>query len=312
MTPRRHLDDLFSAAYEDELSPIDEARFQAHMRSCAPCAAAYAEFRASIEALREMPRARMPHVVHLPSTPPVAERSARPRIALSWFNLGPVRRFPATAIAGAAAVVLIIAALAHGAGQSPAAGGSANVAIVPAVGRGGAVAQAACTHAIVDIVGAALPATFTQEDLATDAAQPALRLVLAAPSLYVSAGKPAFVYAQLTVPVPSLSIPGAVHTPPPARSVMPCVSIGVSDSHGQLSPLPATSGTFGGPAAAGNGAVAPAPGFQIDAGAGPVLGFQVPAGLAPGTEIHVTATIPAGYTGPGSPPLTAELTLTIR
>ena len=26
-SPRRHLDDLFSAAYEDELSPIDEARF---------------------------------------------------------------------------------------------------------------------------------------------------------------------------------------------------------------------------------------------------------------------------------------------
>ena len=68
MTPRRHLDDLFSAAYEDELSPIDEARFQAHMQSCAPCAAAYAEFRASIDALREVPKARMPHVVHLPST----------------------------------------------------------------------------------------------------------------------------------------------------------------------------------------------------------------------------------------------------
>ena len=310
MTPRRHLDDQFSAAYEDELSPIDEARFQAHMQSCAPCAAAYAEFRASIEALREMPRARMPHVVHLPSTPPVAERPARPRIGLSWFNLGLVRRFPATAIAGAAAVVLVIAALAHGMGQTPTAGGSANLPIVPAVGPGATVAQAACTHGIVDIVGAALPASFTHEDLATDSAQPALRLVLAAPSLVVSPGKPAFVYAQLSVPVPSLSIPGAAPTAPPARSVLPCVSIGVSDSHGQLSPLPATSGTFGAPAAAGHGAVTPAPGFQIDAGAGPLLGFEVPAGLASGTEIHVTATIPAGYTGLGSPPLTAELTLT--
>jgi anti-sigma factor RsiW len=310
MTPRRHLDDLFSAAYEDELSPIDEARFQAHMQSCAPCAAAYAEFRASIEALREMPRARMPHVVHLPSTPPVAERPARPRIGLSWFNLGLVRRFPATAIAGAAAVVLVIAALAHGTGQAPTAGGSANLAIVPAVGPGSPVAQAACAHGIVDIPGAVLPASFTHEDLATDAAQPALRLVLAAPSLVVSAGKSAVVYAQLSVPVTSLSIPGAA-TAPPARSVLPCVSIGVSDSHGQLSPLP-TSVTLGGPAANGNGTATPAAGFQIEGGAGPLLDFVVPAGLASGTEIHVTATIPAGYTGFGSAPLTAELTLTTR
>lgn len=312
MTPRRHLDDLFSAAYDDELSPIDEARFQAHVQSCAPCAAAYSEFRASIEALREMPRARMPHVVHLPSTPPVAERPARPRIGLSWFNPGLVRRFPATAIAGSAAVVLVIAALAHGIGQTSTTPRSASLGRVGAAAPNAATNQAACTGGIVDIVGATLPASFTHEDLATDAARPALRLVLAAPSLYVSAGKPAVVYAQLSVPVASLSIPGAAPTAPPARSVLPCVSIGVSDSHGQLSPLPATSGTFGSAAAIREGTATPAAGLQIDTGAGPLFDFEVPAGLAPGTEIHVTATIPAGYTGLGSPPLTAELTLTTR
>jgi hypothetical protein len=310
MTPRRHLDDQFSAAYEDELSPIDEARFQAHMRSCAPCAAAYAEFRASIEALREMPRARMPHVVHLPSTPPVAERSAWPRIGLSWFNLGLVRRFPATAIAGATAVVLIIAALAHGSGQTPTTPGSASLGGVPAVAPNAATDQAACTHGIVDIPGAVLPASYTHQDLATDAAQPALRLVLAAPTLVVSAGKMAYVYAQLSVPVASISIPGASATGPPTRAVLPCVSVGVTDARGQFSPLQATSSAFGGPVAQGAGASTPAAGYQLDTGAGPVLGFQIPAGLAPGTEIHVTATIPAGYTGLGSPPLTAELTLT--
>ena len=123
MSPRRHLDDLFSAAYEDELSPIEEARFHAHMQSCAPCAAAYAEFRATVEALRELPKAQMPHVVHLPSTSPVAERPPRPRISLGWFNLGILRRFPATAIAGAFVVVLAVTALLHGS-ASPTSGTS--------------------------------------------------------------------------------------------------------------------------------------------------------------------------------------------
>ncbi|HEY6782292.1 MAG TPA: zf-HC2 domain-containing protein [Candidatus Dormibacteraeota bacterium] len=310
MTPRRHLDDLFTAAYDDELSPIDEARFQTHMQSCAPCAEAYAEFRATVEALRELPPARMPHVVHLPSTLPVAERSVRPRIGLGWFNLGIVRRFPATAIAGAAAVVLLIAALAHGTGGTPtnspqslgrpnAAGGAAP----------GAIPETACSQT-VGITGASPPVSFTHQDLATDAAQPALHLVLAAPSLVVSAGKPAYVYAQLSLPVASLSIPGTQATAPPARAVLPCVSISVGNSQNQLAPLPAGSGVFGSPASLGHGTVTAAPAYQDNGAAGPLLAFNVPAGLAPGTEIHITATVPAGYTGPGSPPLTAELTLT--
>jgi hypothetical protein len=310
MTPRRHLDDLFTAAYDDELSPIDEARFQTHMQSCAPCAEAYAEFRATVEALRELPPARMPHVVHLPSTPPVAERSVRPHIGLGWFNLGIVRRFPATAIAGAAAVVLLIAALAHGTGGTPtnspqslaqpnAAGGAAS----------GAIPETACTQ-IVGITGTSPPMSFTHQDLATDAAQPALHLVLAAPSLMVSAGKPAYVYAQLSLPVASLSNPGTQATAPPARAVLPCVSIAVGNSQNQLAPLPAGSGAYGNPASLGHGNVTAAPAYQDNGATGPFLAFNVPSGLAPGTEIHVTATVPAGYTGPGSPPLTAELTLT--
>ena len=90
------------------------ARFESHIQTCEPCADAYEEFKAGIAALRELPQARMPHAVHLPSTAPVAERPPRPTIGLSWFNLGLLRRFPATAIAGAAAVVIVIFALAHG------------------------------------------------------------------------------------------------------------------------------------------------------------------------------------------------------
>ena len=309
-SPRRHLDDLFSAAYEDELSPIDEARFHTHMQSCAPCAAAYAEFRASIEALRELPRARMPHVVHLPSTPPVAERSSRPRIGLSWFNLGLVRRYPATAIAGAAAAVLVIVALTHNGGgpQNSTAGSAA----LPIAGPAQGAADAACTHAIADITAAALPSSFTQEALATDPAQPALHLVLAAPTLVVTPGQQAVVYAQLSVPVPSLSNPGAAATSPPARAVLPCVSISVGNTGQRLAANAAGIPSLDVPRAPGVATPASAPGFQYGPGVGPLLTFKVPTGLAPGTEIHVTATIPAGYAGAGSPSLITELTLTIH
>jgi anti-sigma factor RsiW len=309
-SPRRHLDDLFSAAYEDELSPIEEARFHTHMQSCAPCAAAYAEFRASIEALRELPRARMPHVVHLPSTPPVAERSSRPRIGLSWFNLGLVRRFPATAIAGVAAAVLVIVALTHNGGGTQNTAGSA--LSLPVAGQANGASDAACTHVIAAITAAALPSSFTQEAVATDAAQPALHLVLAAPTLVVTAGQQAVVYAQLSVPVPSLSNPGAAATSPPARAVLPCVSIAVGNTGQRLAANAAGLPSVQVPRAPGVATPAAAPGFQYGPGVGPLLTFRVPTGLARGTEIHVTATIPAGYAGPGSPPLIAELTLTTR
>jgi len=313
VSPRRHLDDLFSAAYEDELSPIEEARFRTHMQSCAPCAAAYAEFRATIEALHELPPARMPHVVHLPSTPPVAERSSRPRIGLSWFNLGLVRRFPATAIAGAVAVVLVVFALTHtgGSPQNSAAGRASSA--VPVAGPAHQPASAAaCTHAIVDITAAALPSSFTQEALATDPAQPALHLVLAAPTLVVIPGKQAVVYAQLSVPGTAISKPGAAATPPAAQALLPCVAIGVGNTGQRLAANAAGIASLDVPHAQGAPTSIAGQGFQIGGGVGPLFTFQVPAGLAPGTEIRVTATIPAGYVAAGSPPLAAELTLTTR
>jgi len=309
MSPRRHLDDLFSSAYEDDLSPVDEARFQAHIQSCAPCAEAYAEFRATIEALRELPRAPMPHVVHLPSTPPVAERPARPTIGLSWFNLGLVRRFPATALAGGIAIVLVVLVLAHGNGATPATSGPStnqhSIAEVP----GPAVATTACTQ-IVPITAASPPVSFTQEDLATDPAQPAVHLVLAAPTLVATPGQRVLVYAQLSVPVAAISNPGSAATGPAARAVLPCVSIGVGTANAPISFGSANAADLQIPQAAGAGGNGGASAYQAAGAAGPLLSFVVPAGTAANTEIHVTATIPAGFTGPNSPALKAELTLT--
>jgi hypothetical protein len=310
VSPRNHLDDLFSAAYDDELTPIEEARFHAHMQSCAPCAAAYAEFRATVEALREMPKARMPHVVHLPSTSPVAERATRTRIGLGWFNLGVVRRFPATAIAGAFVVLLAVTAVLHNGATPTNTAGSASQTPLPASADHGSAggSQLPTTPCTVGIAGAGLPASFSQEDLATNPAEPAEHLILAAPTLQVTAGKPAVVYAELSIPLGSAANPGTASAPLPARSVLPCVSVSVVSSSAQLNVLPAVEA----PQAQGAGS-SYGPGFVISPSTtGPLLTFQVPPGLTPGTQLLVVATIPAGYTGSGSPKLTAELTLTIR
>ncbi len=310
MTPR-HLDNLFSRAYEGEMTPIEEARFDTHMKSCAPCAAAYAEFKATVEELRGLPKARMPHAVHLPSTAPVAEIATRPRAGWGWLNLGILRRFPATAVAGAFVIVIAIGALVHGNG-SPSTGSSTPVNAPNAssdhgtAGSAAAGSGTAASCSIVTITGASPPASFSQEDLATDPAQPALHLTLAAPTLKVTAGKSAVVYAQLSVPVPGLSNPGTATSQLPSRAALPCVAVSVGTSPRFQVVVPAEQT----PEAQGSGAFGqPAP-LPATATTGPLFTFQVPAGLAPGTEVHVVATVPAGYAGPTSPQLTAELTLT--
>ena len=306
MTPR-HLDNLFSTAYEDEMTPIEEARFDTHMKSCAPCAAAYAEFKATVEELRGLPKARMPLAVHLPSTAPVAEIATRPRPGWGWFNLGILRRFPATAVAGAFVIVIAIGALLHGNGNPPNGASTPVDGVAPGAasehGTAGSGAAASCP--IVNITGASPPASFSQ-DLVTDPALPAFHLTLAAPTLKVTAGKPAVVYAQLSVPVSGLSNPGTVTSQLPSRAAFPCVavSVGTSTSYQVVVPAAQTPEAQG---AGGIGEPAPLP---TTATSGPLFAFQVPAGVPPGTEVHVVATVPAGYVGGISPPLTAELTFT--
>ena len=82
------------------------------------------------------------------------------------------------------------------------------------------------------------------------------------------------------------------------------VTVGTSTSFD----LPASTAPIAVPAETGSGLTI----GGANSGAGPLLTFLVPAGLPPGTEIHVMATIPANFTGPDSPPLTAQLTLTTR
>ncbi len=314
MSVRRHVDDLFTGAYDDDLSPIDEARFQAHLRSCSDCEAAYAEFTATVEALRELPKARMARVVHLPSTAPVAEESGHRRISLGWLNAGLLRRFPATALAGAAAVVIIVVAFAHAGGNGTTASsstGDSGLAIAPAAGSAGdhgpatPAEESACTQQLAPVAGATPPAGFSAPMVAKSLSQPGDQLDLSASSLTVSPGQQVVLYAQLTEPLSSAGAPGARSSTTASRAVRPCVSVAVGG--GALLMLPTTyNPEFGGSTTGGN-AGEPIPAVT---GSGPLVTFTVPAGLAPGTVIHVQAEIPAGFEAAGSPPLIATLTIT--
>ncbi len=316
MSVRRHVDDLFTGAYDDDLSPIDEARFQAHLRSCSDCEAAYAEYTATVEALHELPKARMARVVHLPSTPPVAEESGRRRISLGWLNAGLLRRFPATALGGAAALVIIVVALAHAGGgtPTPSTAGDSGSAIAPAAGSAGdhglatPAEESACTQQVAPVAGATPPAGFSTPIIAKSLSQPGDQLDLSASSLMVSPGQQVVVYAQLSEPLSSAGAPGSLSSTSAIRAARPCVSVAVGS--GALLMLPTTySPEFGGAEpGATSGAGEPIPAL----GSGPLVTFTVPAGLAPGTVIHVQAEIPAGFEVVGSAPLIATLTITTR
>lgn len=321
MTSRRHVDDLFTGALDGDLSPIDDARFHAHLQSCADCSAAFAEFSATVEALHELPKARMARVVHLPSTPPVAERAARPRIGFDWFNPGALlRRFPATAVAGAAAVVLVIVALAHGSGvTTPGTTDSlANPALASGATAPGSAKESSCTTPTA-VTESSPPASFSTAEVVTNASLPGVRLVLSASSLSVTPGQPVSVYAQVSVPVATAEAPGATNVPQATRAVLPCVSIGVGETGaviatGSAEGTVAGSGSGSAPGTVPGGTPMPAAvGSAVPpAETAPVVSFDVPAGLAPGTELRVVASLPAGFDGPGTPALSATLTLTTR
>ncbi|MGA7988473.1 MAG: zf-HC2 domain-containing protein [Candidatus Dormiibacterota bacterium] len=322
MTQRRHVDDLFTAALDDELSPIDDARFYAHIQSCKDCAAAYAEFTATVEALRELPKARMARVVHLPSTAPVAEESARRRISIGWLNPGGLlRRFPATALAGAVAVVLIIVALAHGAGntgtstgQTAANGDQGGAA--PAIAPGSVTQEAACASQVTAVVNSSPPATYSEPQVVSAPSLPGARLVLSASALSATAGQKVNLFAEFSLPQVSVGVPGSTNLTTATHSLRPCVTVTVGDTSAQLS-VTGPSGGYG--SSTGGGAdvpspESPAPGGSLAGSVGgtPIFSFTVPPGTVPGTVLRVVASVPAGFEGFGSPALTATITITTR
>jgi len=130
-----HVESLFSAAYDGELSPDARAAFDRHLGECSACAAAFAELTTAVDTLREQPRAQMPHPVRLPEGSPVPGRR--------WFEvparLSQGRRLLAgltaagLVVAAAAAAVVVVGHLNSGTvvPSSSSAGMSSGVALAP-------------------------------------------------------------------------------------------------------------------------------------------------------------------------------------
>jgi hypothetical protein len=294
---RDHVRDLFSAAYDDMLNTHDAARFQVHVEQCEACAAEYEVFRQSVDAVRAMPAARMPRPVHVPSTPPIAEQ---PTIAARWrgLRMPRLRLLPgaATGIAAVAAVALLILATRQGGGapdrNSLSGAGSA---IAPQSGQ----AAITCPTTLAGTLSAP-PADYQHRVSASDPGRPGQELVVATQTGTARAGSQVAVFAQLTVPRPSIGAPGA-NAPLTSVGELPCLAVN------------GTSAAFSSPAATPGAAAGVQPGAATFNGAAlPLETFTVPAGTPAGTQLHIVATVPPNYPQAGEPPLTVDLVITVQ
>jgi hypothetical protein len=328
----RHVEELFSLAYDDALSDSERARFEAHLAHCEACAAALEEFRTAVDAVRALPAATMPVRVVLPATPPVAER----RSLLPWLRLprlGPAWGAGAMAAVGIAAVVIVVHAHGGGAGSNATSGakqatGLSQFGAADARSAGGAGnSVASCTSRVLSITtkaqaGSGGPAGFANRVKVTIPQRPGQELVLATTSSHYTAGSEVLVFAALTTST-------GQHA-----AVVPCVTLQGSSTgyYDQFSTspasVPASRGGAGGgaPAASPNSFSVPnaaphvadvplaiaIPTSQSIAGTLPVQVLTIPADIPKGTVLRLVALIPAGIPGNSdAPPVEAVLTLEV-
>jgi anti-sigma factor RsiW len=216
-----HVESLFSAAYDGELSPDARAAFDRHLGECSACAAAFAELTTAVDALREQPSARMPHPVRLPEGSPVPEGR--------WFGVPgwlPQGRRLLTGLtaaglvaAAAVATVVVVGHLNSGAvvPSSSSAGMSSGVALAPAhvpafeVAPSGNAATGVCAAAGCPTLtpSTACPSQLQGTDAASASQIPDgfnnrvsqndgfTEVILATPSLDYTPGETVDVYARL-------------------------------------------------------------------------------------------------------------------
>ncbi len=343
----RHVDELFSAAYDGALSDAERRRYEDHLGSCSRCAAAAEEFRAAIDAVRALPAARMPVRVVLPATPPVAERpSWRP----GWLRLprpGPAWGAGAMAVAGIAAVV--VAVHAHGGGGGASNGSTAvfgHAALAPAMagggsgGEGGSGAAAgaapnaksagtagrACpgpsllTMADQDrVAGAGQPAGFGYRVAITNPQRPGQQLVLATTGSHYAPGAEVLVVAVLTTSssdhtavVPCVSLQGPGGASPGAEKPQGHTGMGGGGELQQGQASGATAGSATSLSFLDAPLAVAVPTAQSVAGTLPVQVLTIPANVARGTVLQLVAEVPAGVPGGGDrPAVEAVLTLVV-
>ena len=293
MATAQHVETLFSAAFDDELSPAQEQSFHDHLAQCNECSASYQTFTDAVGKVRALPKAAMPLPVHLPSGAPTAERAT----AADWLRRLLPRRLPmgaATGLAALAAVAIVVVGLTRGSAPAPQALTTQNH-----LGKSGNAPPVAASSPACPVAAAAGTAPqFIYRTSASDRSRPGQQLLLSASDSTAAAGSQIRVYAALTVPAQAAGAPGAAAPAITATTtITPCLSV------------TGAPGAFASMNAPASGPIA---GDQVapDASAGDSI--TIPPGTPPGTVIHVVATIPADYPSNSEAQLTAALDITVR
>jgi anti-sigma factor RsiW len=265
----RHVEELFSLAYDDALGAAEQRRYDQHLGECEQCATAAAEFRMAVQAVRGLPAAQMPVRVVLPATRPVAARG--------WFGGGLAgmpalvrsRMTPALGaslmgLAGVAAVVLVVHGHSGGGGNVTSSAASAPNGVGLSAGGGAARAVPALSVGTCPMplaVTSARPGTsgtppgFANRVSVATPQRPGQELVLATTSDHYAPGSQVLVYAALTTSSGSHA------------AVVPCVSM---HTLGAVAVVPGQLGdsATSGPGAAAGGPIATSGAVSNDSGAG--------------------------------------------
>ena len=291
MATAQHVDNLFSAALDDELSPAQEQSFHDHLAECNACSASYQTFTEAVGKVRALPKAAMPLPVHLPSGAPTAERAT----ASDWLRRLTPRRLPmgaATGVAALAAVAIVVVGLTRGPASS-----QQNAPTQNHVGKANSAPEvAAGSESCPGAATAGTAPQYTYRTTSSDRSRPGQQLVLSASDSSATAGSQVRVYAALTVPAQSAGAPGAARSAV-TTTITPCLSV------------TGPPGAFASLAAPAAGSV---DGDQVASNSLPSDTVTIPPGTPSGTVIHVVATIPANYPSNSQAPLTATLDITVR
>lgn len=281
-----HLDDVLAEAVDGLLDPVSARRVDAHLATCAACRRALDEQRGAVRLLREMPPARMPRPIVLPSCPPSVEpspgRSPVSSLGGWWAGLagraaGLRRPRPLIGLLGVMAIATAAVVLGLRVGHQ----GTASTASVPSLGHRPARLPAAVTTRSIGCTGGgyavAVPASGVapppQFSVATTVPSATGTLVLATERSTYHPGDTILVYARV--------VPGAGGT---RTALVPCVSLVVERG------APARSGSAvvdgsGGPEASGPGPAVAGGGRGAGASSAPgPLGLAVPLVVATPTQ----------------------------
>ncbi|HXA28863.1 MAG TPA: zf-HC2 domain-containing protein [Candidatus Angelobacter sp.] len=260
----RHVTELLSAAYDDALTPSERRRYDAHLATCNDCAAEAERFKQTIDAVHELPAARMPQRVVLPSTPPQPERRRGARMPEWLTRLPRPRATPAWSAGGLAltGILIVVLVVRGGAGGSSSNGTSAlsdgTVGAAPGLAqtRGGAAQRATTGIGTCPLPLAVLPQLssapaappgFDNRATTGDQHRPGQQLLLATASTHVAPGAQVLIYAALTT-----------STSGRHSAVIPCVTLHQQGAVA-LAPVGGGSGSTSYGAAGGGPAASPVP-----------------------------------------------------